>query len=333
MAERHHYVPKMLLKHFSLKDKIWLYDKHTKKSFSTNISNAFVEGDYNTIKHSRYTLEAEHVFTKSEDLSAPIVQRIVTERSINSLTEDEHIVLASFVTIQMLRSKQFRRTFMIFREHMKERFPILGFDDVCRPGMNIEETDKFESIKFCFEALPEFTTALMEKDLVLIENNTPKKFWISDNPVTMHNDTPRDKFWSNIGLKCTGIQVYMPLSPKYAIAFFCRSIRDELERSLKKMKDRSYAIKLDLFRLGAGSRAGFLAAEIASSMHTVEQMIADIHTNKRISFKTENSIFFNSLQMVGSHRFIGAQKGDFDLAADMLRTNPELRSPNLFSFQ
>jgi hypothetical protein len=90
---------------------------------------------------------------------------------------------------------------------------------------------------------------------------------------------------------------------------------------------------LDLFRLGEGGRVGFLAAEISSHMHTVEQMIADIHTNKKICFKTENSIFFNSLQMVGSHRFIGSQKSDFDLATDMLRTNPELRNPNLFSFQ
>jgi hypothetical protein len=61
MPDRHHHVPLVLLRNFAATEKIWLLDKHENKSFKTNIINAFVEGNYNTVVGSHATFEGEQI--------------------------------------------------------------------------------------------------------------------------------------------------------------------------------------------------------------------------------------------------------------------------------
>src|SRR5947209_4153151 len=110
MSKRHHYVPEFLLRNFAIDDKIWLFDKHTSKPFRTHIKNVFVEGYFNTVLAEGFTLEAEQIFGRAEDAAAPVLQRIIEEKSVVHLTEDERAAITVFVTIQHLRTKQARRT-------------------------------------------------------------------------------------------------------------------------------------------------------------------------------------------------------------------------------
>jgi hypothetical protein len=125
MPERHHYVPKLLLRNFSIENKLWLFDEHTLKRFRTNILNAFLETDYNTVAATDFVLEAEQIFSRAEAAIGPVIKDIIEARSVAHLTTEDRAQLALFVTIQHLRTKQTRRTFTLIREHTQQRFPNL----------------------------------------------------------------------------------------------------------------------------------------------------------------------------------------------------------------
>ena len=123
MPERHHYVPRLLLNGFTRHEKIWLFDKHTERAFQTNTTNAFVEGDFNSVLGENFKIEGEEAFGRIEAAVAPIVYRIRKRNDLHHLTGDEKAVLAKFTTLQHLRSKQSRRFFSLFREEIQRRFP------------------------------------------------------------------------------------------------------------------------------------------------------------------------------------------------------------------
>ena len=161
MTQRHHYVPLVLLKNFSSNEKIWLFDKHLNKSVRTNIRNAFVEGDFNTIIGDGFTLEAEQIFGRAETVAAPILQSILDKKEIRHLGIDDRAAIATFVTIQHLRSKQSRRTFSILREEMERRFPNIPQSNFDLPGFTPTEADKYASLDFIVQNLgPLIPTAL-----------------------------------------------------------------------------------------------------------------------------------------------------------------------------
>ena len=235
MPDRHHYVPLVLLRNFAPGEKIWLYDKHESKSFKTNIRNAFVEGNYNTVVASDATLEAEQIFGRAEDLAAPVLQSILSKKDVRHLTIDEHAQLATFVTIQHLRSKQSRKTFALIREHIQERFPGIPQSNFHIDGLSPSEADKYASLDFIIKNLADLTQLVAHKDLILIELTGPGSFWISDHPVILHNDNPAG-IASNRGFGVVGVQIYLPISPSYAIAFFCPTLFRELEHGVNKIE-------------------------------------------------------------------------------------------------
>jgi len=63
---------------------------------------------------------------------------------------------------------------------------------------------------------------MVDKRWLLFETDAQHPFWLSDNPVVLHNDEdlgPR----GNIGLAVPGIQVYLPVSPTLLLGLLCFS--------------------------------------------------------------------------------------------------------------
>jgi hypothetical protein len=59
----------------------------------------------------------------------------------------------------------------------------------------------------------------------IIKADTDKNFCISDHPVTLCN---KNKFgpYGNLGFALPGIEIYMPISPKFTIAFISNTIQN-----------------------------------------------------------------------------------------------------------
>jgi hypothetical protein len=65
--------------------------------------------------------------------------------------------------------------------------------------------------------VPEVAELVLALKWVLLSNDTGQPFWTSDHPVTLFNPVdawPR----GNLGLKCEGIQAFLPISPWVMLA-------------------------------------------------------------------------------------------------------------------
>lgn len=81
-----------------------------------------------------------------------------------------------------------------------------------------------QHIEFMKSACGEFAQSIAAKDFLLMAAPHNRAFYLSDNPVNLHNSEPTDGFWGNMGLECTGIEIYVPLSSKLVLAAWCPSI-------------------------------------------------------------------------------------------------------------
>jgi hypothetical protein len=325
MSKRHHYVPEFLLRNFSDDDKIWLFDKHTCRPFRTSIKNAFVEGYFNTVIANGFTLEGEQIFGRAEDAAAPILNRIIEKRDVKHLSEDEYAAVTMFVTVQHLRTKQARRTFTLFREHLAKRFPGIRELDLQLPHLSAAESDKYASLDFIVENLSEFSHAIAEKTLILVERDCPGSFWISDHPVVLHKDCLPNEDRS-LGLKVAGVQIFLPISPTYALAYFCKTIFEELEQGIAKIDAVRSRMFSRWFRAGAlADKERLTMADLNYKKETVVQMLRALKDDRKIRFNKQNLIFLNSRQVATGYRFVAGPNKDFSLALDMLRQSPELR--------
>ncbi|CAN5504491.1 hypothetical protein BH11PSE4_BH11PSE4_06450 [soil metagenome] len=332
MADRHHYVPQLLLRNFATDDQIWLFDKSNDKSFKTNIKNAFVEGDYNTVVGDNFTLEAEQIFCRAEDMAAPVLKRVLDEREVKHLNDDDRAVIATFVTIQHLRSKQSRRTFGLIREHMQSRFPGIPQSDFTSEFFEPHELDKHASLDFLARNLSHLATLVAQKDMVLIERGCHGGFWISDHPVILHNDNPRGHA-SNTGLAVPGIQIYMPISPLFVIAFFCPTIAKELEDGAKKIAEARSSLFAFHFSKGTLSEdVSLKLTYVNEQKQKVELQLKEIREDRRVRFDSQNLIFLNSHQVLSAYRFLASDSDEFALAIDMIHRDPQLRQTDHIHF-
>jgi hypothetical protein len=331
MPERHHYVPRLLLSGFSREQKIWLFDKHTNKAFQTNIVNAFVEGDFNTVSGDNFKIEGEDFFGSVETAAAPIVRELRAKSEVRNLSNDEIATLATFVALQHLRSKQSRRFFSIFREEIQRRFPGIPQSQFDLPGFAPAEADKFASLDFISNALSDITKHILDKDLLIVEVGETQSFWISDHPVILNNDNPSSPYRSNLGFGVNGIQIYLPISSTQAVAFFCPSIKLEMEAGLKNIADKLAAAFTGRRIVNAAGQEVRIE-ELQRMKQNLTDRFCDMYKNKKARFNADNTIFFNSAQLRTAHRFIASIENDFALALEMLETHPELRNQNLIQF-
>lgn len=174
----------------------------------------------------------------------------------------------------------------------------------------MSETDIKSSSIHVMNTLPsELAQHLLDKELVLLKCPKGESFYISDNPVTMHNNFPRPGR-GNLGLRLHGIEVHFPISPRLCISFMCSQMIANIRN-----KVREHNIRISL------------GTAFPVDLSEAEDMIGDIDKRTTRVLRPENVEFHNSLQVIYSSRFIYSNRNEFELAKDMLRTNSEFREP------
>lgn len=63
-----------------------------------------------------------------------------------------------------------------------------------------------------FQAIPEFSMHIRNKQWLVLEASSDDGFYISDNPIGFHNYNNFEPF-GNLGFAVPGIEIYLPLSP------------------------------------------------------------------------------------------------------------------------
>ncbi|MEK6495309.1 DUF4238 domain-containing protein [Myroides odoratimimus] len=216
-----HYVPKVLLKSFSSKDSfIWTYDKVAKnKNWNVikkrSINRVASENYFYDQVQNNKDFSFEYELGKIERETSPLIEKLVLNQNINSITELEKEKLSYFVAIQLIRTK-----FQLNR--IKDY--VINFEEKTNSFIGIKQDPiDYKMLWFSlFEAAKEFSMAIKNK--VWFLGQSDKLFYTSDNPVVLQNTINKSTIRGTIGLDSYGIEIYMPLSDSVILCMFCEKL-------------------------------------------------------------------------------------------------------------
>lgn len=326
---RHHYVPKFLIKGFATERKrgkfqTQVFDKRTDGRFTASIEDVMVEGDFNALDVDGDRVSLEGYIGRFEAAAAPLVERIVREGSVATLSEAERLEIARFVALQFIRGTGHRAQFDDAARAIATEIERRGMPIGTSLDMNSDQV-KAHSLLAIMQSLPEYASYMSVKDMLLFRAPTGTEFLLGDNPVTLKNEE-QTGFWGTLGLACRGIQIYLPLSAEYSLALWCPTIREGFMGKLKTAKSQMGTMKA---RAVLGARPVPIPPALVQQY---DEALAQLAPFQRVfeegetgSMSKDNVTHLNSLQVMHAERFVVSKGGQFDVVLEMLANDDRFR--------
>ncbi|MFV1980757.1 MAG: DUF4238 domain-containing protein [Rhodothermia bacterium] len=311
-----HYVPQFLLKGFAAgrKAQLFVYDKATGKRFRTKPHNVAAEAGFYDIDFPGGIATMEPFLGSLEGRVSKIIRGIRETRTIAKLAGDDRILLAAFVIVQFLRTKQFREHFADLDRKMAESLRQRGIDPEqvvnYRPFRDEEEV-KLASMAFLREAAVDLVPTVLAKGWILVRTSKRVPFLIGDHPVALHNERTFG-VRGNIGFAVPGIEIYLPLSSEYALYLTCPTNVAGVLESNEKLTDLRIAFgedDPDVQRLEAG----------------LGPMVRALTQGQLLEAGPENVLHHNALQIRYAERFVFCGTDDFELVEEMIADDSSIR--------
>jgi len=310
MPEVQHYVPRFLLRRFATQDQVYVFDKHHDRSFVSNVRNLAGESGFYDFEHSGNTLSLEPALQSIEDATAPIIVEICRRAEMGFLTTPERSALALFAAIQLLRVRSIRESMDAVTHQLREHLRALGADPDTVPQLQDPEGTgtRLGSIAALLDAR-ELVPHFLDKHWLLFQAAPDEHFYIGDSPIARHNELNTNPLRGTLGVAVPGIEIYLPIDPRFTIGFMCPTIRamydDTYQKSLRIKVDTG--VELPFHDHVGAIRDGFnLGFPVVISSEHVKRL--------------------NSLQVIEAARFVMAAKMEFGLAQRMVSEHPELRT-------
>ncbi len=305
IAKVQHYVPQFLLRNFGngKKDQVRVYDKSSNRSFPSNTKNVASESRFYDFQYNGQPLSLEPWLSELESRAKSVVSAILKADSLSILADEQKHILASFLAVQLTRTKTFREQWNEFPRILRERLARNG--DQVAPGSQAEELireipendSKEQTARIVFNAPSTYAVHFLDKDWVLAATSRKHPFLLSDNPLTRQNMIERPHR-GNLGLLTPGIEIYFPLSPTRALAMWCPTLSDLVHRA---------------------------ASDNGSDPDGIVAISHALRSGKPVQYSAANVENFNSLQVVWSERYIFSTINDFRFAHEMLEDHPSLQ--------
>lgn len=325
-VKRQHYVPQFYLKQWhneKSNEQIYVYDKNTRKSYSTNIkgiasSNYFYDYPEFTEEQKKEFIEKvnnskeitapekeqiienidkqiiENALSQIETINSNVINSIITRlNNVQALpinyflhhkfiTDEDIIELSYFIALQFTRTEEMRiaqndmtKWFAKITANnilqnidylekdeklVKEiggKYEFNKFKEEVKSGkfnsdsytIEIDETyNKILHISSIFELADSISKYLMHYKWIILINNTNIPFLTTDNPVAKKNNL--ENIYS-YGFASKGIEIYYPISPKYAIliwepSYFKEIAPDLFNQTILKIKESNVIHNNDL---------------------------------------------------------------------------------------
>lgn len=216
--KRQHYVPKFLLKNFSVNG----------NNKQINIYNVINNTTINSASLKEQAAEnyfygkdgvIENNFEKLETESAKIFSNIILEK-LPIYNSCEHLVILHFTLT--LGSRTLYKT----NEHIEliNKFlkNIASKDAKMKDLLNKYEIKVQNPSTYSLKLIEESLPLVRDLKFKLLVNKTEIPFIISDNPVVYYNQflEGKKKVGSNIGVAVKGLQIFLPISPFCELLFY-----------------------------------------------------------------------------------------------------------------
>ena len=310
-AKKQHYVPQFYLKQFASHDeRLYAFNKFTKKSFQTRVRDAASEMRFYDIHPDFYrNLQANTAYGTAEPVEAKLLAKVLDPQLIEHelgvreatfapvfssiltsieqkrrFTDEQRWRIAEFIAMQAVRTPDARRTYIDIRRSVFSellRRPSKPAADT----FSLEYDERYAELdhaRLMFD--PGFQNQLcltLANHIWLIgENTTSAHFYTSDAPVTKRGyfTTPE----AGVGWGSYGVEVTFPITPKLILILCERTAFPRLAQ-------------------------------------------LDEHT---VPLTLDQVAYYNSLQVILSYRSVYCPVGEFLLAAEVCAEHPEVCSPN-----
>jgi hypothetical protein len=170
--------------------------------------------------------------------------------------------------------------------------------------------DKLFGLRSLAEA-KEFVPYFLNKSRVLLETTPRNPFFISDNPIGLHNDIDHGPY-GNLGLAVKGIQIYLPISSTLCLNLLCPTIADEFIKAYDNLKILDQV-------------APKLPDSVMKKQNFARAFCDGLVNGTPIRVVEDNVTMINSLQVMFSSRFVYCESDSFELVEKMIRDNQKYR--------
>lgn len=185
--KKHHFVPRSLLRRFSVGgagEQIWVFDKTSGRSFTTSLMNAGSQNDFNTLETPAGVLNFEKVFDAADGDLAHLCGTLAERRSVTGLDTEFRRRLADVLAIQLLRTPLARSTLRKVPRDLVASVAAAGLlDDPDAIELPTDNDARAATLAMMGE-LDGWRSGFMAKDLVLLE---PAPAWRGSGSPTIRS--------------------------------------------------------------------------------------------------------------------------------------------------
>ena len=332
-AEKQHYVPQVLLRlHASDPsakrgtEQVWCFDKQTDKVFAANTRGVLASTRFYEVEVNGRPLSLEEPLSEIEGLLSPILARLVCERKLATLSNEDRFTIASFCAVQMLRTQGFRDRIKDLNEGVAEALRQRGIDpsEVSNFKMLSDEEIKAFSMDMLADAPRKYAPHLLSKFWHLIGTTPDDPFHVGDHPVVVDNDFRRGP--GTLGLASPGVTIYVPLSPMLCLAMTDPALIEELFDGARKVRAGYAEFEGRIEADGFPARGVAVLKVMKEDRDRVNQQIGPMESGTPSAHEPQVVTRVNSLQMLYAGRWIVSSRPDFSLPLKMLADDPGLRA-------
>ncbi len=328
-AQNQHYVPKFILRNFlsnPKKEQVQVFSKSSGKGFTTSIRNIMAERRFHEFSiNENYLASFEESVCRVEDMLLPAYRSVIENRRLDG-TSEQKAHLAMLIAFQFLRTRSQRDHFVDMERQLAEHLEQHGgsIEDIEGYEPLTDDVLREQHITFMRDVAGDFAQIIGAKDFLLLEAPKGRRFYLSDNPVTIHNNQPNDGFYGNMGLACEGIEIYMPLTSDLQLCAWCPSLLGNMrEKSAESNRQLATAI-LSPAMVRVADRILMMEQlkQLREYRTTIEDTLKRAAEGIPLLANSENMDFQNALQVRQAREHLICQKADFDLAKRFMAKYP-----------
>lgn len=317
-----HYVPKFMLRRFSSgkKDLVHAYDKHNDKVFAFSASKkskvgvAAERGIYD-FEFEGIPLTLESSLSNLETKAAEATDKIIQSQRIDPEWHTDKAILASFLAVQLVRTKAAMATLDDLSMRMEGYFRSQGApEEFFEPAPEVGDKvngRKAHYARMITNAPKDWAPLLADKVWLLLQTDERDPFLMGDHPFARFNE-PNKSVRGTRGLRSKGVQIYFPLSPTLALCLMCKTYLDTMIDGVERI-DR-------LLMTNTGNSAELRELR-AATMPQIEAML----TGGVVQCRPESVEHFNSLQILEAERYVFSCKSDFEIVKEMIAADDATR--------
>lgn len=317
-VKKQHTVPRFLLDNFGF-DKggkvkqIFTFDKQSERNYPQSVYDATTRNTFYNIQNHPDKYSLEPILCKIESEASAVIRKIIKEESLASLTDDERTQLAIFIVIQKSRTYHGLQSIKELIKGFGDHLVSMGAkpEDLPRLIGSQEDSDLKNFFLEIVLKHVDHANHILNKSWILYKTNQGNPYYISDNPVTLHNDLDMG-FYGNLGLAVQGIQIHLPISSTLTLACVCPTYE---QKAIKAREDLQFIVDNDIRQL----------------VHIKNPKLIVDYANaykKGIPLETisENTKFLNSLQVTFAEQYVYCEENEFGLVKEMIKSDDNYRT-------